>query len=60
MLIVAKIVVWLIGACLQFYIYSLNEKNMAVLLVSFILSMLPMIIKKEFCGEKGIRIMVFY
>lgn len=58
MLVVAKLLIFAFCAFLQFNIYDVNISTVAIALVALIISTLPVIIKTDFLGNKGLRIIM--
>ncbi len=56
MLILAKLIILILCAFIQFHIYPLNGHNIAIALIAMIISCIPTIIKADIFGGKGLRV----
>ena len=56
MIVLAKLIILILCAFLQFQIYPLSEINVAIALFAMIISCIPIIIKADIFGGKGLKI----
>jgi len=57
MIVIAKLLVFIICVFLQFKISDMHITNIAIMLIALIISSIPIIIKTDFIGDKGLNIL---